>query len=877
MRAKWPLVGRSAELGVALEAMERGGLVLAGPAGVGKSRMTEEMAAALAEQRKVRTCTVTRSVGSVPLGALVPLLEHPSNDTNGDLAVRFARIGEELADALSGSALLIDDAHLLDDASAAVVHRLAHESDIALLVVCRTPDPAPPALDDLWRDGLLERLDLQPLSDREVRELVEIACGGPVSLATGERLLSVSAGNPLLLRELVVDARASGSLQRQDGLWTWTGEVTASPRLSTVVARCSDRLGPESRQVLRLLAVAEPLPVSLLERVAGAPSLLAAEAEDLIAIDEGTVWLRHPLFGEVTRDAMGVTGRHDAIRALLRGAAGEASHNEELDARLAVLGLDVGEAVNTTAMARASQRATQMGDPETGERLAAIALANRADDFAASLARCDALVALGRIDEAVDLLASLAGNEPDPDSVVYLAHRRALLTSVLSAATVEAAEAAEAIVADAEARVGDEDHRLFLQAVRAEVRLNRGDLAGAEAMGQSVLSAPNASAPARLLGAHMASLAATLGGAPARGAITAGDHFSLALAEAAAAPSARGWMLLDRWLGLTYDADLDAASDLCCRLLDGTEPLAPAFDGSAALFQGRIHLLIGQPVSAEGWLRQSVTSLRRHDPRGYLPWALGLLASALALRGDVTSADAVAEESRSVESISAGRLFDGDRYLALAWVASARGEQSAAAEFALALGFAAIDRGVPAFAAIALYDAWRLGSTDAIEPLVDTLTQTEGGLARLQRNHAVAAKSADPEALKAAGDALAAAGVLASGAEALLAAAELFAADGRRDAARTCGARATALLERCEGIRTPRIANRVIAPSRLTRRESEVAELAARGSSNREIASILGTSVRTVEGHLLRASTKLGVGSRHNLAEALALDLPTNS
>jgi DNA-binding NarL/FixJ family response regulator len=48
-----------------------------------------------------------------------------------------------------------------------------------------------------------------------------------------------------------------------------------------------------------------------------------------------------------------------------------------------------------------------------------------------------------------------------------------------------------------------------------------------------------------------------------------------------------------------------------------------------------------------------------------------------------------------------------------------------------------------------------------------------------------------------------------------------------------------------------------------------VAELAAGGSSNKEIAQALFVSVRTVEAHLTHAYAKLGVRSRTQLARRL--------
>jgi DNA-binding CsgD family transcriptional regulator len=52
------------------------------------------------------------------------------------------------------------------------------------------------------------------------------------------------------------------------------------------------------------------------------------------------------------------------------------------------------------------------------------------------------------------------------------------------------------------------------------------------------------------------------------------------------------------------------------------------------------------------------------------------------------------------------------------------------------------------------------------------------------------------------------------------------------------------------------------APAPLTKRERSVAERAAAGGSNQEIADALSISVRTVETHLTKIYAKLGVTSR---------------
>jgi DNA-binding CsgD family transcriptional regulator len=76
------------------------------------------------------------------------------------------------------------------------------------------------------------------------------------------------------------------------------------------------------------------------------------------------------------------------------------------------------------------------------------------------------------------------------------------------------------------------------------------------------------------------------------------------------------------------------------------------------------------------------------------------------------------------------------------------------------------------------------------------------------------------------------------------------------------------LASRCEGARSPAL----IEPEAtvpLTRREREIATLAARGLSSPDIAERLTVSVRTVEGHLHRLYAKLGVNRREDLASRL--------
>jgi DNA-binding NarL/FixJ family response regulator len=145
-----------------------------------------------------------------------------------------------------------------------------------------------------------------------------------------------------------------------------------------------------------------------------------------------------------------------------------------------------------------------------------------------------------------------------------------------------------------------------------------------------------------------------------------------------------------------------------------------------------------------------------------------------------------------------------------------------------------------------------------------------GARAEVALAHARAWADEDGDALLQAAHAWARVGDLVAAGDAAAQAADVHRRAGRQGSALTAAAAAEKLAER-SGARTPALVQ-AARPLPLTAREREIAALAARGLSNKDIAGRLTLSVRTVEGHLYRAGHKLGVSERAALANLLGVE-----
>ena len=306
------LTGRDSELGVIRRALstagKRSGVVIAGAAGVGKTWLAREvLRRAEASGEQTKWIVGTDSAQALPLGAFIGSLGEAMSNPLTD--VRRV-INSFVAHQRRGRVVVgVDDAHLLDGLSALVVHQLAQSGGVRLVVTTRTGSDEPDAVTALWKDGLLERLDLEPLSAAATREVIESGLDGPIDARCASRFQKLTGGNALFLRQLLADQVAAGRMRKTAGVWMWDGDVAVSASLSDTLGRQMGRLSPGTAAVIDTLSQCEPLAIEVLCDLAQRSDLAAAERMGLVSIERTgtglTARLAHPLFGELRRASAG--------------------------------------------------------------------------------------------------------------------------------------------------------------------------------------------------------------------------------------------------------------------------------------------------------------------------------------------------------------------------------------------------------------------------------------------------------------------------------------------------------------------------------------------------------------------------------------------
>ena len=283
-----PLVGRAREVNSLTEALDRAGrgepgaVLVAGDAGVGKTRLLGELISRAVTRGATVLVGHCLDVGSVGLPylpfteALGPLITTsvPDDDSRPALGPRLGfsavptpggelsqlQLFDGVASTLAkvgldgdGPALLaIEDLHWADqstrDLFAFLIGRLREER---LLIVgsYRTDDlhrrhPLRPLVAQLSRLPVVERLDVGPFDADEMRRYLAALHGSPVDDVTVRRILDRSEGNAYYAQELLHAGSASTD-----------NPLLPAPLVDVLLARL-EQLSSTSQQVVRVASVA---------------------------------------------------------------------------------------------------------------------------------------------------------------------------------------------------------------------------------------------------------------------------------------------------------------------------------------------------------------------------------------------------------------------------------------------------------------------------------------------------------------------------------------------------------------------------------------------------------------------------------------------
>ncbi|HVQ53475.1 MAG TPA: AAA family ATPase, partial [Mycobacterium sp.] len=417
MRLSWPLTGRSEEMGAieaAIVASDVSGIVVSGAAGVGKSRIAREaVSAAVSRGCEGRWAVGTSSARTVPLGAFTAWAQSGVTET-----VQLVRgVIESLTAASAGTTVVIgvDDVHLLDELSTFVVEQIVQRGAAKVVLTLRDGEPVPGAVQEIWRGGQFDRLDLQSLSLDETTTLLSATLGGSVDPDAAQRLWTLTRGNVLYLRNIVEQEVADGRLDMQQGYWRWAGDPIVAPGLVELIeSRIGDLPGPVA-DVIDALAVGEPIELAALTRITDPESVEEADARGLFTLEPvvGGVEVRvaHPLYGEVRRKRAAPT-RLRRLRGLVAAelAASDDRDDVRLVVRRATLSLDSDVTPDADLLVRAARGAVWLADLPLADRLAEAAIHAGAGPEA-NFVRAHALSWLSRGEEADTVLAELRSRE----------------------------------------------------------------------------------------------------------------------------------------------------------------------------------------------------------------------------------------------------------------------------------------------------------------------------------------------------------------------------------------------------------------------------------------------------------------------------------
>ena len=859
------------------------GIVLHGPPGVGKTRLATECAA-IGERCGYETALAVASSASrsIALSAFAHLLpDDATTEGRGfvDPSTLLLRMTNALRQRAEGARLmlLVDDAHLLDGASAHLLHQLAATKAVFVVATVRSGEPVSDAVQALWKDLPVARLDLAALDAVGT----ELACasmlGVPVESLLARRIYEVSLGNPLYVRELLQGAADANSIAVVDGVARLNGELRASNALTELVEARVRSLDRVARSALELLAAAEPVGLDLLTEVVGAEALEHLDQAGLIRFvaDRRRVELRlaHPLYGEVFKTVtVGLRGRTLRLK-LADVTTGLGARRREDATRIARWNLESGNRPDPLVLLHAARAADYAWDHAQAERLASTALDYLNDDAKPDVQLQAALRAVlgsaqlhsGRIANALESLR-FAIETTDDDRVRA---RAALTTTPVIFEGHDDLDRAVEVIDEAMARVSDArwHDELLLQRTTALVEAGRIRSAWGALSHIVHYDEPSLVSRSKLIAAPVQ---LALGNVD-QALQSADDGFTAQQTgsddNAVYHPAAHRLNTIYALIEAGRLSEAQAVADVLYDLvLEERRPV-----GIAVLLglMGRIALRRGQPVTARGL---AAKALRAAQPLNgwYEAGATAVAACSALLLGDSVANVELPPEPKSMRGVA---FLYSERLCAHGWAKAALGDREGAIAWFGHAAELARDEWTVVLEASCYYEMARLGSVrgDDVERVVGFAERTESAVIAAQSCYVLGLAERDALKVFESAKQFAEIEMMFAAGEAAMTAADLARRSNEPRTATAYERNAQLWLALCEGART----SVVIAASAsvpLTNRERDIAVLAVEGLTSREIGARLFLSFRTVENHLQRIYTKLGVTGRAELVVALASD-----
>lgn len=828
--------------------------LLSGGTGVGKTTLARAIVAAVqCGGRVVVPIIGVAELQGVPAAALAPVLTTNVGDDDDESITIGDRVHRFVATVGAGASryvLAVDDVSLVDDVTAGVVYQLVRVFGVPAVFTDRVERALSATVARLDAEGLLDRVEVPPLAPAQVVALAEEYLGDPLHPDAARRLADASAGNPLVLRELLMTASREGRVHPTP-VGLDIEEVRLAPHVLDSARAHLAPLSSSERELAELLALSQPWPASLASaRDDRAFRSLVHRAVVRETVDAGRrrVRLAHPLLTEALLADLDPERRIQLVR---RAAEALRSTGDQDDRRTAIHLLPEGDA-DAAELEWAAQAAASAGDPETALRLADAADRLR-PTAAAALVRAVALSALDRAADAAFVAASDRADSDEVLAIVALRHGQHLAYRRRDPRA--AADLARAVLD----RI-DPEASGALAAEAAKWRAMAGDVASYE---------PSAvqSSLAQLGGVLTEAMFATMGGSIAQAQAAIDRGRPLADRHRAELPHAESLLALSQFLVFVGSGDIGSARVLAeGRRLDGDEDGAGLWTYTLAL----IALHGGRHDDAFDLARLAVRLLEWRDFTGLVDVARALARTCAAMSGDDASAVRDSSGGPAPTEVKAVlQLAEAD-----AWTAARAGRD----DEAVAILRAAVEEGVRqrhhVLAALTASTAIRLGRARDVVDLLESAADAGGApLCVLLVDVARARARGDYARCVDLLPSLRRAGLLGV-ARRIAEDAGVRAGQGRARTQGRIAAADLAALTSADPLRLPGTGGSVD-EMMLSPREWQIARAAAMRRRSREIAAELGLSARTVDNHLARVYRKLGVSGRDDLATLLDADDPS--